>query len=335
MLQLTAIAALALAAPPPKTDKAGTARWMAHNINWGVMASKSVHLGGGKPFGNANSYLGEADGNLYFYVTSMDTTMQDVLVDPHVSFTVSEAGMAGMCSVAGAKAGTALPDPEDPTCARLTFSGTMERLDNATAKAIAPRMFARHPQMKAWPVGHGWEFWQLKISDVWLIDFYGGAAIVSPADYFAAPPPKESPAPTYAALADEDFKMGPPPGPNNTGLCPVTGSRVLFDSQPPPPSVEFKHGQRLYFASAQAAAAYRAAPLDYFLAPHDKPLPPPDGMRGLPDLRGEHLTCPRSGEDVHVGMATPRVMHRHGQAVYFCCFGCVSAFWTDPAAYFA
>ena len=63
------------------------------------------------------------------------------------------------------------------------------------------------------------------------------------------------------------------------------------------------------------------------------PLPAPDGMRGLPDLRGEEVTCPRSGEVFKVDMKSPRVVHKHGQAVYFCCFGCVTAFWQDPAPF--
>lgn len=99
--------------------------------------------------------------------------------------------------------------------------------------------------------------------------------------------------------------------------------------------LEFKNGQRLWFKDAASAAAYRASPRDYWLAPHDRPLPPPDGLRGLPDLRGQTLHCPRSDEKFVVDMPTPRVLHKYGQAVYFCCFGCVSAFWDDPASLFA
>ena len=91
-----------------------------------------------------------------------------------------------------------------------------------------------------------------------------------------------------------------------------------------------------------------------------------DGMRGLPDLRGEVRHCPRSNESITIDMKTPvrrrapsnpravhqptlaltaqpltprvswqRVLHKHGQAVYFCCFGCVTAFWSEPKQYLA
>ena len=65
--------------------------------------------------------------------------------------------------------------------------------------------------------------------------------------------------------------MGPPPGPNNTALCPVTGARVHFGANLSTPYVGFKNGQRLYFASALAAEAFKANPADFFLAPHDAP----------------------------------------------------------------
>ena len=99
--------------------------------------------------------------------------------------------MQGFCSVAGST-NASLPDPEDPTCARLTVSGRFRKVDNATAATVQPKMFARHPQMSHWPVGHGWFFATIDISDLWLIDFYGGAALIPPKDYFAAPPPNAS-----------------------------------------------------------------------------------------------------------------------------------------------
>ena len=51
--------------------------------------------------------------------------------------------------------------------------------------------------------------------------------------------------------------------------------------------------------------------------------------------RGQAFKCPRSGENITVDMKTPRVVHRHGQSVYFCCFGCVTAFWMDPTSLIA
>ena len=95
------------------------------------------------------------------------------------------------------------------------------------------------------------------------------------------------------------------------------------------------NGQNLYFATKDAAQQYGVSPQKYWLAPFDKPLPMPDGGRGLPDLRHQVLKCPYSGENITISMQTPRVLHKHGQAVYFCCWGCINHFWTDPASAFA
>ena len=43
------------------------------------------------------------------------------------------------------------------------------------------------------------------------------------------------------------YKMGPPPGPRDQALCPVTGEKILIMKDTA--SVSFKHGQKLYFSS--------------------------------------------------------------------------------------
>jgi hypothetical protein len=166
-----------------------------------------------------------------------------------------------------------------------------------------------------------------------------------------------------------NMRMGPPHGSNSSARCPVSGAAINITESTP--SLAFKQGQQLYFESSAAAALYRASPRDYWLGPHDMPEPGMDGMRGLPDVRGQILHCPRSGEALNVSMQTPRVMMKNGQAVrrwfldpptcglpsgcmlpagrpyplahdrdavpqvYFCCHGCVTAFWRDPASLFA
>ncbi len=150
----------------------------------------------------------------------------------------------------------------------------------------------------------------------------------NPYKFFApsveAPPAQEE---------EERFGDGPPPGPSDKYICPVTGQNGTIG--PSTPSVELTHGQKLHFATAAAASAFLASPRDYWLSPQEMPLAPPDGMRGLPDLRGLKLRCPESGMAITVAMNTPRLLLRGGQSVYFCCYGCVDKFWIDPAAILA
>jgi hypothetical protein len=104
-LSLLPLLALALAVvsvsagKPPVSEKAETARWLAHLADWGTISTISVHLKG-VPFGQGISFVdGTEDnstGNFYFYTTEMDTSVQDTMVDPRVSFSTTMAG-AGMC----------------------------------------------------------------------------------------------------------------------------------------------------------------------------------------------------------------------------------------------
>lgn len=49
-------------------------------------------------------------------------------------------------------------------------------------------------------------------------------------------------------------------------------------------------------------------------------------------MRGEEVTCPSSGSTFTIGMNKGyRMNHLYGQAVYFCCHGCLTSYWRDPA----
>jgi len=126
---------------------------------------------------------------------------------------------------------------------------------------------------------------------------------------------------------------GPPPGPSNVAVCPVTGQNLTIADDTD--FVEFNNGQKLYFANPDSAEAYRTNPRVFWLSPFEQPVPMPDGGRGLPDLRGSTLYCPYSNETIEVDMHSLRFVHRHGQAVYFCCHGCATHFWNDPQSAFA
>ena len=177
MTLLLAVASLGFSAPPARFEKVATARWIAKSLDWGVLSTTSIHLGG-VAFGNPNSFVALPNGSLYFYVSGMDASMQDVAKNSSASFTLSEAQVPGMCNA------TSSLDPEDPRCARLVFSGSMEKAE--ATDELQTAMFTRHPQMKSWPSGHGFFFATLRIQSIWLIDFFGGADVIKPSDYFGA-----------------------------------------------------------------------------------------------------------------------------------------------------
>ena len=68
------------------------------------------------------------------------------------------------------------------------ISGGMAKVAaNTTEEAMAKAaLFKKHPSFENFPTGHGFYVARLDIDGLWLINFYGGAAIINPVDYFRA-----------------------------------------------------------------------------------------------------------------------------------------------------
>eukprot|EP00526_Cylindrotheca_closterium_P019856 CAMPEP_0113644594 /NCGR_PEP_ID=MMETSP0017_2-20120614/23472_1 /TAXON_ID=2856 /ORGANISM="Cylindrotheca closterium" /LENGTH=231 /DNA_ID=CAMNT_0000556217 /DNA_START=15 /DNA_END=710 /DNA_ORIENTATION=- /assembly_acc=CAM_ASM_000147 len=188
-----------LAPRPDIAEKALTARWMVHSLDWGILATISTRLGGDTspiPFGNVYSFVDgtceKSTGTPYFYGTYMDQSYTDSLTHETVSLTLSEASLSSVCTERDAftscTLGTKYGDPENPVCARLTLTGKFIALTEGTEEYNFAKeaIFERHPTMEDWPDNHEWVIAKIDIEDVWLIDFFGGASILTPEEYFAA-----------------------------------------------------------------------------------------------------------------------------------------------------
>jgi len=198
---------------PDVTAKAKTARWMVHSLDWGVVSTISTRLGGGDdtddddddddgspaavpvPFGNVYSFVDgpcdKATGIPYLYGTYMDQTFADAKSNDMVSLTLSESSLASVCphdAIDSCMLGSKYGDPENPACARLTLTGKLVALleDDDEHEFAKNAFFERHSSMKSWPEGHQWVIAKIDIQDIWLIDYFGGATILDPKDYFAA-----------------------------------------------------------------------------------------------------------------------------------------------------
>lgn len=171
--------------------KEETARWMMHSLHWGVLSTISTRLPGLMPFGNVYSFVdgscNESTGIIYIYGTNMDQSFKDVKDNKAVSMTLSEASLANcndgplkMCRTVG------FGDPENPLCARLTISGQLEVLEADDDELAFARdaLFERHPSMEKWPKGHEWLVAKIVPTDLWLIDYFGGASILDIDKYF-------------------------------------------------------------------------------------------------------------------------------------------------------
>jgi hypothetical protein len=181
-----------VAGPPNPSHKAATARWIVHKSTWSVISTLSTKAGTkggawGQPISHVDGTVQDdatnttetSTGTPYFYVSGMDQSMLDIEANNQVSLALSEM-MTGTCQEAGR-------DPEDPMCARLTLAGAFEKVTDKDEYAFAlASLYQRHPAMSSWPEDHGFYVGKLSISDIWLIDMYGGASQVDVSDYNSA-----------------------------------------------------------------------------------------------------------------------------------------------------
>jgi Pyridoxamine 5'-phosphate oxidase len=168
-----------------------------------------------------------ATGTPYFYGSFMDQSLKDIVKNPVASLTLSEAslasspcwnhdtGLAKACAISALSSsahsksshgwnhegskytkGTkgdawSSGDPESPLCARLTLTGRMVQIPNDSSEftALQEAFFQRHGQMQGWPVDHEWVIFALNIVDVWLIDYFGGATILTADQYYSVSVP--------------------------------------------------------------------------------------------------------------------------------------------------
>jgi len=182
--------------PPWFWQKAKTARWMVANLAWGVLSTLSTRSEGstiGAPFGNPYSFA-DVGGVPYLYASDLDASMVDLFVgtgaNTSASLALSEAGLPGQ-PLDSCKIGTFLGDPENPPCARLVLSGTASKVAAGSDEETAAKqaLFSKHPSFSHYPPGHAFFVAKLAITGIWLIDMFGGAAIIKPSDYFSTDVP--------------------------------------------------------------------------------------------------------------------------------------------------
>lgn len=167
--------------PPPRSEKAKTARYIVHNTDWGSISTISVSMVG-VPFGMAVSFsdgtVSNSTGVPYFYVAKYDPVVKNIEANKLSSLALSEA-QSDYCKAHDW-------DPESPLCSRVTLIGKLVHVGPEEEKFAQDALFSRHPVMKTWPKGHGWQTLKLVITDVWLVDIFGGATMVPVEDYFKA-----------------------------------------------------------------------------------------------------------------------------------------------------
>ncbi|KAM6217256.1 protein CREG1 [Rhynchocyon petersi] len=166
---------------PPREDAARVARFVAHVCDWGALATLStVPAVRGRPFANVFSLSdgppGAGRGVPYFYLSPMQLSVGDLQVNPYATLTMSLA-QTNFCRKHGY-------DPQSPLCAHIMLSGSVTKVNETEVEFAKQSLFTRHPEMKTWPSDHNWFVAKLNITNIWVLDYYGGAKIVTPEEYF-------------------------------------------------------------------------------------------------------------------------------------------------------
>jgi hypothetical protein len=186
------------------TSAAQTARWILNRASWGYLTTiDASDASTGGPAAQVTSYSdGQVDvstGRFFFYLMGGQAMP--------AALTVSEAAFNGSCGFAGSAV-----DPEDPRCGKITLTGSLVESEGKDIETGKAALFARHPQMKTWPASHQFTVYELKLKDIWMIDWYGGGVGVTVADLLAATPRDSRPKwPPHVGHAVFGTKEPPPP----------------------------------------------------------------------------------------------------------------------------
>ncbi|CAH2085604.1 unnamed protein product [Euphydryas editha] len=173
-----------VSSPPDHTKLVAMARYVLHNCDWASIATISTLPAiEGFPFSNVKSVvdgsMANSTGIPYFYMSPLDFTAKDLSKNTRSTILVS-LEQTRYCE-------SQKYDPEDPRCTRLMLSGKMKKVKEGTneytfAKAA---LFERHPAMANFPADHDWFIAKMKIAQIAMVDWFGGAKYVSVKDYLA------------------------------------------------------------------------------------------------------------------------------------------------------
>lgn len=170
--------------PPPHTEYAKMARYVVHNSDWTAMGTiSSLKDLQGFPMVNVISIAdsprgGNSTGNIYFYLTMLDFTGQDLENNNRLTMLLS-MDQNQYCTNKNI-------DPMEPTCARIMLSGRIVKPDNTTDDYEFGKrsMISRHPAAIHWLEAHDFYLCRLVIEKVTVLDWYGGPHFVSIQDYY-------------------------------------------------------------------------------------------------------------------------------------------------------
>lgn len=172
--------------PPPHTDYPKMARWLVHNSEWMATGTIST-LPSIKGFPMVNVIAmadsekgGKSTGQIYFMLVMLDFTAQDLSKQNQMTVLFSQDQNL-YCSKRNI-------DPMEPTCARIMISGETLKVEKNSEEYnfAAKAMTSHHPASKNWIDAHDFFMCKMNITQICVLDWYGGPHFVSLEDYYKA-----------------------------------------------------------------------------------------------------------------------------------------------------
>ncbi|KAM4847161.1 protein CREG1 [Urocitellus parryii] len=166
---------------PPREDAARVARFVTHVCDWGALATVStLEAVRGRPFADVLSLSdgppGAGSGVPYLYLSPLQLSASNLQENPQATLTMSLA-QTDFCRKNGF-------DPQSPLCAHIILSGAVTKVNDTEVDFAKRSLFVRHPEMQTWPSSHNWFFAKLNITNIWVLDYFGGPKIVTPEEYY-------------------------------------------------------------------------------------------------------------------------------------------------------
>lgn len=122
----------------------------------------------------------KSTGEIYFYLVMLDFTAQDLSKNNKMTvlFSLDQSLYCTKRNV----------DPMEPTCARIMMSGeALKVLKDAPEYDFAVKaMTSHHPASENWINAHDFFLCKMNISQIVVLDWYGGPHYVSVDDYYKA-----------------------------------------------------------------------------------------------------------------------------------------------------
>ncbi|KAL7030493.1 hypothetical protein ACKWTF_006682 [Chironomus riparius] len=121
---------------------------------------------------------GKSTGMIYFYLVMLDFTAQDLSKKNQMTvlFSLDQSLYCTKKNI----------DPMEPTCARIMMSGEALRVQKDTPEFdyATKSMTSHHPASAHWIDAHDFFLCKMNISQIVVLDWYGGPHYVTPEEYY-------------------------------------------------------------------------------------------------------------------------------------------------------